>query len=170
MGAEVQVTIPKCCYAYFYASHMCGQYTCVECKGGSSFRTETGRISKCFKAHSILSSQSFSIPFLPRRLYNLIHPQPKLGRSCGRKCMEKTYNQRLDHNVFLHRTKFQLWVTIVLVFPNFLTHNSACLYFFLVFVCLTVTSSHLDGIDVLCVYIRARQCKFSVIHPRTIHG
>lgn len=170
MGTEVQVSISKCYYAYSYASHTCGQYTCVECKGESSFRSGTGRISKCFKAHSILSSQSLFIPFLPRRLYNLTYPQPKLGRYCGRKCMEKPYNQRLDHNIFLYRTKFELQVTIVLVFPNFLTHNSACLYFFLVFVYLIVTSPHLHGIYVLCVYIRAQQCQFSVVHARTIHG
>lgn len=148
---------------------MCGQYTCVECKGESSFRTQTGRISKCFKAHSILSSQSSSIPFLPRKLYSLTYPQPQLGRSCGRKCMEKTYNQILDHNIFLRRTKVELQVTVILVFANFFKHDSACL-FFLVFVCLIVTSSHLHQLSVLCVYIRAQQCKFSVVHPSTIHG
>lgn len=67
---------------------ICVVCICVECKGRSSFRTEICRISKCFKTHLIPSSQSFSILFLLRIMYNLTHPQPKLGRSQERKYME----------------------------------------------------------------------------------
>lgn len=90
MENEVQVTLSKCYYGHFYASRMCGQYTFVECEVENSFRRETVRMSKCFEAHLIISSQSICIIFLSRRLYNPTYPQPRLGKSRGRKCMEKS--------------------------------------------------------------------------------